>query len=156
MTATVASLGLLPAALARGVGSDVQRPLATVIVGGLVTAHCLTLLVLPAIYLLLELRAEKAHPALSAGMGEQLMKTIHASRAEPLHPLLLVKPRFRSDTGTNGSSEDIRRPTLAKINFADYVDDVIRFNLDLAIQRSTIPISQAGDHICQGPARLVR
>ena len=62
MTATVASLGLLPAALARGVGSDVQRPLATVIVGGLITATLLTLFVLPAMYLLLELRAERAHP----------------------------------------------------------------------------------------------
>jgi cobalt-zinc-cadmium resistance protein CzcA len=49
MTATVAALGLLPAALARGVGSDVQRPLATVIVGGLVTATLLTLFVLPSL-----------------------------------------------------------------------------------------------------------
>jgi cobalt-zinc-cadmium resistance protein CzcA len=63
MTATVASLGLLPAALARGVGSDVQRPLATVIVGGLITATLLTLLVLPSIYLLLERQAEKSHRA---------------------------------------------------------------------------------------------
>jgi len=61
MTATVAALGLLPAALARGVGSDVQRPLATVIVGGLVTATLLTLLVLPSIYLLLERRAVQLH-----------------------------------------------------------------------------------------------
>ena len=38
MTATVATLGMVPAALARGIGSDVQRPLATVVVGGLVTA----------------------------------------------------------------------------------------------------------------------
>jgi heavy metal efflux system protein len=59
MTATVAALGLLPAALAHGVGSDVQRPLATVIVGGLVTATLLTLLVLPSIYLLMERRAGK-------------------------------------------------------------------------------------------------
>lgn len=61
MTATVAALGLLPAALARGVGSDVQRPLATVIVGGLVTATLLTLLVLPSIYVLLERRAVQLH-----------------------------------------------------------------------------------------------
>jgi heavy metal efflux system protein len=61
MTATVAALGLLPAALARGVGSDVQRPLATVIVGGLVTATLLTLFVLPSIYLLLEQQAERRH-----------------------------------------------------------------------------------------------
>jgi heavy metal efflux system protein len=54
MTASVATLGLLPAALARGVGSDVQRPLATVIVGGLITATLLTLIVLPALYVVLE------------------------------------------------------------------------------------------------------
>jgi cobalt-zinc-cadmium resistance protein CzcA len=66
MTATVAALGLLPAALARGVGSDVQRPLATVIVGGLITATLLTLLVVPVMYLLLEIRAERAHPPVPA------------------------------------------------------------------------------------------
>ena len=66
MTATVAALGLLPAALARGVGSDVQRPLATVIVGGLVTATLLTLFVLPAMYLLIERQYEKSHPAVPA------------------------------------------------------------------------------------------
>ncbi len=64
LTATVAALGLLPAALARGVGSDVQRPLATVIVGGLISATLLTLLVLPAMYLLMERQAEKAHLAI--------------------------------------------------------------------------------------------
>lgn len=50
MTATVASLGLLPLLLATGVGSEVQRPLATVVVGGLVSSTLLTLIVLPAVY----------------------------------------------------------------------------------------------------------
>jgi cobalt-zinc-cadmium resistance protein CzcA len=54
LTATVATLGLLPAALAHAIGSDVQRPLATVIVGGLVTATALTLLILPAVYYVVE------------------------------------------------------------------------------------------------------
>jgi cobalt-zinc-cadmium resistance protein CzcA len=57
MTATVAALGLVPAALARGLGSDVQRPLATVVVGGLVSATVLTLVLLPALYYLVEERA---------------------------------------------------------------------------------------------------
>ena len=60
MTATVATLGLLPAALARGIGSDVQRPLATVVVGGLVSATFLTLLVLPALYYVVEKRFPKS------------------------------------------------------------------------------------------------
>ena len=50
MTATVASLGLIPLLLSSGIGSEVQRPLATVVVGGLVTSTLLTLLVLPALY----------------------------------------------------------------------------------------------------------
>ena len=56
MTASVATIGLVPAAMARGVGSDVQRPLATVIVGGLLTATTLTLFVVPALYVVLEER----------------------------------------------------------------------------------------------------
>jgi cobalt-zinc-cadmium resistance protein CzcA len=59
MTATVATLGLLPAALARGIGSDVQRPLATVVVGGLISATALTLIVLPALYYAVEARIER-------------------------------------------------------------------------------------------------
>ena len=56
MTAAVATLGLLPAALSHTIGSDVQRPLATVIVGGLISATVLTLLVLPAVYFAVERR----------------------------------------------------------------------------------------------------
>jgi cobalt-zinc-cadmium resistance protein CzcA len=62
MTATVATLGLIPAALARGIGSDVQRPLATVVVGGLVSATLLTLLVLPVLYEVIERWARRRHP----------------------------------------------------------------------------------------------
>jgi cobalt-zinc-cadmium resistance protein CzcA len=50
MTASVAILGLLPASMATGIGSDVQRPIATVVVWGLFSSALLTLFVLPAIY----------------------------------------------------------------------------------------------------------
>jgi cobalt-zinc-cadmium resistance protein CzcA len=50
MTALVASLGFVPMALATGTGAEVQRPLATVVIGGLVSSTVLTLLVLPALY----------------------------------------------------------------------------------------------------------
>ena len=50
MTALVASLGFVPMALNVGLGSEVQRPLATVVIGGIVSATALTLLVLPALY----------------------------------------------------------------------------------------------------------
>ncbi|NVO31870.1 CusA/CzcA family heavy metal efflux RND transporter [Hymenobacter lapidiphilus] len=54
MTATVASLGFLPMALSSSAGGEVQKPLATVVIGGLVTATLLTLLVLPVLYYLEE------------------------------------------------------------------------------------------------------
>ena len=50
MTATVASLGFIPMALSQGMGAEVQRPLATVVIGGLVTSTLLTLLVIPAVF----------------------------------------------------------------------------------------------------------
>lgn len=56
MTASVAILGLLPMLLSSGVGAETQRPLATVVVGGLITATLLTLLLLPAIYEWVEAR----------------------------------------------------------------------------------------------------
>ncbi|MBI3679279.1 MAG: efflux RND transporter permease subunit [Acidobacteria bacterium] len=52
MTSLLAMLGLLPMALSKGIGSEVQKPLAVVIIGGLVTATVLTLVVLPALYLM--------------------------------------------------------------------------------------------------------
>lgn len=52
MTATVASLGFLPMALSKGAGAEVQKPLATVVIGGLVTATFLTLFVLPLLYII--------------------------------------------------------------------------------------------------------
>ena len=50
MTAVTTALGLIPLLYATGTGSEVQRPLATVVIGGLVTSTLLTLLVLPALY----------------------------------------------------------------------------------------------------------
>jgi cobalt-zinc-cadmium resistance protein CzcA len=52
MTATVASLGFLPMALAAGAGAEVQKPLATVVIGGLITSTILTLILLPVLYAL--------------------------------------------------------------------------------------------------------
>jgi cobalt-zinc-cadmium resistance protein CzcA len=59
MTATVATLGMMPAALATGIGSDVQRSVAMVVVGGLILATLLTLFVVPSFYYSLERLAER-------------------------------------------------------------------------------------------------
>jgi cobalt-zinc-cadmium resistance protein CzcA len=53
MTALLASLGLLPMALSRGIGAETQKPLAVVVIGGLVTATLLVLYVMPVLYVML-------------------------------------------------------------------------------------------------------
>ena len=60
MTALVASLGFVPMALATGTGSEVQRPLATVVIGGIISSTFLTLLVLPGLYYLFHERHKKS------------------------------------------------------------------------------------------------
>lgn len=66
MTASVATVGMLPAALATGVGSDVQRSLATVVAGGLIPATLLTLFIIPTIYFALERRVARRLPTATA------------------------------------------------------------------------------------------
>lgn len=70
MTALVASLGFVPMALSTSVGAEVQRPLATVVIGGLITSTLLTLVVLPSLYAWVEGRRERRERT-SENEGEQ-------------------------------------------------------------------------------------
>ena len=70
MTALVASLGFVPMALATGAGAEVQRPLATVVIGGIVSSTILTLIVLPVLYLWFENRGNKAGTAATPSKRE--------------------------------------------------------------------------------------
>jgi cobalt-zinc-cadmium resistance protein CzcA len=70
MTASVATVGMLPSALATGVGSDVQRSLATVVAGGLIPATLLTLFIIPTVYFALERRAARRTPKAASVVGE--------------------------------------------------------------------------------------
>ncbi len=67
MTAAVASFGFLPMALSHGAGAEVQRPLATVVIGGLITATFLTLFVLPLLYLLFS-QKRKSRPNIATSV----------------------------------------------------------------------------------------
>ena len=69
MTASVATVGMLPAALATGVGSDVQRSLATVVAGGLVPATLLTLFIVPTLYYVIERWVARRAPAAAPVAG---------------------------------------------------------------------------------------
>jgi cobalt-zinc-cadmium resistance protein CzcA len=72
MTALVASLGFIPMAIATGAGAEVQRPLATVVIGGVISSTILTLLVLPALYVLFRRETPSSVPAVvGANQGER-------------------------------------------------------------------------------------
>ncbi|WAC14012.1 CusA/CzcA family heavy metal efflux RND transporter [Dyadobacter pollutisoli] len=81
MTAAVASLGFLPMALSNGAGAEVQRPLATVVIGGLITATLLTLFVLPALYLLFDSKPKTNVPKKVVAMILTLL-VIQAANAQ--------------------------------------------------------------------------
>ncbi len=92
MTASVASMGFLPMAISHATGSEVQRPLATVVVGGLITATILTLVILPAIYALLESRWRSRKKPVSGKVLIMLllmMVTMTGIRAQT-HPQILT------------------------------------------------------------------
>ncbi|KQT18623.1 acriflavine resistance protein B [Chryseobacterium sp. Leaf404] len=90
MTATVASLGFLPMAISTGAGAEVQKPLATVVIGGLVTATFLTLFILPMLYIIFNskinfknFKSKSATTVLVVGFL-LLGQTFRAQQANPL------------------------------------------------------------------------
>jgi cobalt-zinc-cadmium resistance protein CzcA len=87
MTTLVASLGFLPMAFSTGMGAEVQRPLATVVIGGVIGAMVMSLLVLRVLYLLLQWpgrnrSAGVARPAAGRPVGESVVRTFDVSRVE--------------------------------------------------------------------------
>lgn len=109
MTAMVASLGFIPMAVSSGAGAEVQRPLATVVIGGLVTATFLTLIVLPCLYIIFSKRRKAKYPVTVATA------------------LLLVMI---------GTSLKAQQPVRISLNAA--IDTALRSNLQLAIREAEI------------------
>jgi cobalt-zinc-cadmium resistance protein CzcA len=84
MTAAVASLGFLPMALSHSPGAEVQRPLATVVIGGLITATFLTLVVIPVVYSIVMGRREQKQKAKGLGMIVLFILMSFSSYSSPL------------------------------------------------------------------------
>ncbi|WP_276134267.1 CusA/CzcA family heavy metal efflux RND transporter [Polluticoccus soli] len=116
MTAAVASLGFLPMALSTGAGAEVQKPLATVVIGGLITATVLTLIVLPLLYI--------------------MFTTGIRRRSSPVMVVMLtLSPIFASSQTGRTAAEPTR------ISFNDAFEIALQNNLqlrsrDIAVQRS--------------------
>ena len=105
MTACVASLGFLPMALSNGAGAEVQRPLATVVIGGLLTSTLLTLFLLPILYMLFEHKS---------------FKTLK-NKKKDLHVLFLL---FTFLCGTISSKVNAQQPILLN----DAIDTALHHN----------------------------
>lgn len=82
MTAAVASLGFLPMALSHGAGAEVQRPLATVVIGGLITATFLTLFVLPVLYIRFQKPAKISVPNITVLLAVIAMLSYNQANAQ--------------------------------------------------------------------------
>ena len=127
MTATVATLGLLPAALARGIGSDVQRPLATVVVGGLVSAT------LP--------------DAVRAARRSISSSSAGTRRSSAGRGAMSADSRRRCSARRDGARLEPAAapapPAQARCLRRQFLAQVGRGNLELAAQRSSVSIAEA-------------
>ena len=120
MTAFVASLGFLPMALSNGAGAEVQRPLATVVIGGLMIATFLTLFVLPILYILVEnISSKKIKPNFSAVVFSTILfLSISTSNVNAQTPITLdaaIDTAFKNNlTLKNAQLQAKYRQTLIK------------------------------------------
>ncbi|PQA58652.1 CusA/CzcA family heavy metal efflux RND transporter [Siphonobacter curvatus] len=112
MTATVASLGFLPMALSTGAGGEVQKPLATVVIGGLITSTLLTLFVIPILYMYLEKGFRPKTKGLAALL--LLFATPLLSQAQtPLSPQQAVQTALQNNRSLAASRLEVKaRQTL--------------------------------------------
>jgi cobalt-zinc-cadmium resistance protein CzcA len=107
MTAAVASLGFLPMALSQSPGAEVQRPLATVVIGGLITATFLTLVVIPVVYSIVMGRREQKLKAKGLGMIVLFILMSFSSFA-------VTKPEATKTQSTKSRSDDSRLSTKSR------------------------------------------
>jgi heavy metal efflux system protein len=153
MTASVASLGFIPMALSTGAGAEVQRPLATVVIGGLISATFLTLFVLPTLYIWLQKKHRKTRfipVAVVGGLFLFFGNTVHAQQTISLqaavdsavkYNLFLQSSRINSQRSKDlvGTMSDIPKTNI----IGDYgqinsINDDTRFGISQTINFPTV------------------
>lgn len=118
MTAAVASLGFMPMALSNGAGAEVQRPLATVVIGGLITATVLTLFVLPILYLLTQPKKKiKSSTTMAATALIMLFGFSNTSTAQTIDLLTLQTQALENNLIIRSKKNQVEQmKALATIN----------------------------------------
>lgn len=151
MTATVASLGFLPMALSTSAGAEVQKPLATVVIGGLVTATFLTLFVLPLLYIIVNSKISwKPKPRVKNAVVMFIISfllSIEYTNAQTPRPLAVneaISIAIQNNnavkvTGLNILSKEALKPTAAELPKMDFNSQLGQYNsvnFDQAFQLS--------------------
>jgi cobalt-zinc-cadmium resistance protein CzcA len=113
MTACVASLGFLPMALSNGAGAEVQRPLATVVIGGLLLATFLTLFVLPVLYMLFERKPNITYPKVAVLIAFFCLNLMQVNAQIPINLNQAVDSAFKYNQGL--SAQDYRTKSAQKM-----------------------------------------
>lgn len=114
MTATVASLGFLPMAVSRGAGAEVQKPLATVVIGGLITATFLTLVVLPCLYVIFSRKRDRS----GTGKVVSLTAVLIFCSAISLHAQLRINANAAIDSAMKNNLQfNINRSSIIKAGY---------------------------------------
>ena len=155
MTATVASLGFLPMAISTGAGAEVQRPLATVVIGGLVTATFLTLFVLPMLYIIFSSKApikvsKRGKSAstlllfllLGIGTNSYAQKTKVISIEEAINTALENNRRLQADLMQVQAAKSLRATAgeLPKLDFSAQLGSINSVKFDQSFQvEQTLP-----------------
>lgn len=106
MTASVASLGFLPMAISQGDGAEVQKPLATVVIGGLITATILTLIVLPILYSLFE-RKWKVKPNATAMLIFFICASSVVAQAQNIEKTAFVQAGLANNAAVQAASRSV-------------------------------------------------
>ena len=110
MTASVASLGFMPMALSQGDGAEVQRPLATVVIGGLLSATVLTLVVLPCLYYIIEtfhLKKMKTQTMMFLLSGSLLLPVVCNSQQKPVTLEEAIQIAVQNNTGLRSAALEV-------------------------------------------------
>ncbi len=155
MTAIVAALGFLPMAISAGSGAGVQRPLATVVIGGLITSTVLTLLILPAIYALMSQWSWRRVPnalmvLLFLGLGVTAQAQTLSSLEETIayayqeHPILKKQALARKAQGLEQKAIGIWEPL--DISYQGGQINYDRFDHFLTISQDISPLFRKKAH----------
>ncbi|MEP6735471.1 MAG: CusA/CzcA family heavy metal efflux RND transporter [Chryseolinea sp.] len=114
MTATVASLGFLPMALSHGSGAEVQKPLATVVIGGLISATLLTLFVLPVLYVIVERRWGKVNKTLIIFLLAAAIPMFSQGQSRPVSLSEALNAAMQKNPAVSASYLDIEKQRQLK------------------------------------------